>query len=787
MQTLALDLPVLLPSGPECDRCVSQLQERLRNLKGVESADVSGAKSTLQVAFDPDLVTISHIEDEAKRIGADLAVDVQHEAIELTDIDCPDCAASIERDVRRLPGVLWAGANFAAAQMYVEYRSDQTDVARICKVAQDHGIRACAVRRAGSGVHAAESPQSWLDANRRLLITTSAIILTSLAIASTVYLPLLVAPLSALAIVIGGTNTFRGAMAAVRSRSLDMNVLMAIAVVGAAAVGEWTEGAAVVALYSLGNLLQAGAMERTRRSIRGLLSLAPDTALVRKGGSEIEVGVRDLQPGDLLIVKAGERIPLDGEIVSGRSAINQAPITGESMPVDKEPGSTVFGGTLNGTGLLEVRVTRRYRDTTLAKIIHRVEEAQAQRAPTQQLIDRFARVYTPLVVALAVAVCLVPSVAVTLWHQFHSMPIPSGLWPGWFMKGLSLLIIACPCALVISTPVAIVTAIGNASRHGALVKGGAYLEAIGRLRVMVYDKTGTLTEARFQLMETAPFQGKSDVEVLQIAWALENRSEHPLAAAFAKFAPPNPPIVSAFESLPGLGAEGRIDDRVYLIGSPRLMEQSGVDLQFASAAMSRMEAAGATVVALAEGGCLIALFAISDAPRPEASETVRQLERLGIRTQAIVTGDNARVAGAVASAAGIRAVHAGLLPDEKLALLHEYRDRYGAVGMIGDGINDAPALASADVGFAMAVSGSDTAIETADVALMSSDLARVPYLVRLSRHMSSIIRQNIAFSLTTKLALVAIAVTIGLPLWLAVAGDVGVSLIVTLNALRLRS
>jgi Zn2+/Cd2+-exporting ATPase len=785
MQTFALDLPVLLPSGPECDRCVSRLQERLQLLKGVQSAAVSGVRSSLQIAFDPDLVTVSRIEEEARRIGADLAVDVQHETIELTDIDCPDCAASIERDVNRLPGVLWAGANFASAQMHVEFRPDRASLQQICRVASDHGIRACALPRPGSAADGPAKTPSWWDAHRRLIVTLSALALTGLGIAAGYGVPQIVAPLCAVAILVGGASTFRGAWASLRSRAMDMNVLMSIAVVGAAVVGEWTEGASVVALYSLGNLLQAGAMERTRRSIRGLLSLAPQVARVERGGSEVELSVQQVEAGDVFHVKAGDRIPLDGEVLVGRSAVNEAPITGESVPVEKIVGDTVFGGTLNGNGPLRVRVTRRYRDTTLARIIHRVEEAQAQRAPSQQLIDRFARVYTPIVVALSVAVCLLPSVAITAWDNIQGVPVPPDLWPAWFMKGLSLLIIACPCALVISTPVAIVTAIGNASRHGALIKGGAFLESIGRLRVMLFDKTGTLTQARFELTDTLALDGRPAEELLRIASALEKRSEHPLASAF----PEGESLrsVEDFESLPGMGARGRVDSRDYLVGSMRLMTRSGLDTVVASVDAERLEADGKTVVALAEEGRLVALFGIVDSPRTGAAAVVRELSALGIAEQAIVTGDNERVGCAVAKVAGISRVHAALLPDEKLGIVREYRQRVGAVGMVGDGINDAPALASADVGFAMAAAGSDTAIETADVALMGNDLERLPYLVNLSRKTARIIKQNIAFSLVTKVALIVAAVTAGLPLWLAVAGDVGVSLVVTLNALRLRS
>jgi Cd2+/Zn2+-exporting ATPase len=777
MSLRTLHVPVTVGSENDCRRCVTRLEEEALRLNGVLEASVSPDRSLLHVTFDPDQATLSGIEEQARRIGARIASETEHETIELRNLDCPDCAASIEKAVNRVPGVYWAGANFAAARMHVEFDPTSASLDRICKVVEAHGVGACPVRPASGAPESEGSPEPWLDRHRRAVVTAASVALTLAGAVLRPLSPTAATALLALTIVVGGWAIARSGWLALRARALDMNVLMTLAVAGAAAVGEWLEGAMVVALYSLGNLLQAGAMERTRQSIRRLVQLSPATARVRRDGRDTDIPVSEVRPGDLLFVRPGERVPADGEVFAGRSAVNQAPITGESLPVEKQAGDAVFAGTLNGSGALEVRATRAYRDTTLARIIHRVEEAQAQRAPTQQLIDRFARIYTPIVVALALAVAVVP-------------PLVSGAWAEWFLRGLSLLIIACPCALVVSTPVAIVTALGAASRMGALVKGGAYLEELGRVRALLFDKTGTLTTGAFSVVEVVPIAEWAAGEALAVAAAIEARSEHPLAAAFLAEARARGlavPDVEAFEAVPGMGARGRVAGRSWSVGNRSMMAAAGVPLEDADAALATLERAGRTAVVLAEEHRPVAVIALADTPRQGVAEVVRALRRLGVDRQAMVTGDHLASARAVSEQAGLDETHAALLPEQKLELVREYRELYSVVGMVGDGINDAPALAAASVGIAMGAAGNDTAIETADIALLGGDLSRLPALVALSRQTQAVIRQNIAFSLITKAALILAALTAGLPLWLAVFGDVGVSLIVTGNALRLRA
>ncbi len=782
--THTLELPVILPAGPDCERCVTRLRTALERVKGVSGASIDRRASTMRISYDPDLATLARIDQEAKRIGAEMAAQIDHQTIDLRDLDCPDCSASIEKAVTRLPGVLWAGANFAAAQMHVEYNRAETSLGAICRVVEGHGVRACPIgnssERRETDDSGAGDRLAWWRENRRLVNLGAVVLLTIIAWLAPVTAR---APVLLLAILLGVWLTALSGLRSIRARSLDMNVLMTLAVIGAAAIGDWWEAASVVTLFNLGNVLQAGAMERTRRSIRGLMNLSPKTARVLRSGGIAEISIERVLIDDSIMVKPGERISVDGEITKGASAVNEAPITGESMPRDKGPGDTVFAGTLNGNGALEIRATRAARDTTLARILHRVEEAQAQRAPAQQIIDRFARLYTPMVVLGAVVVAAAPPAILTATGH-------APMWSAWFLKGLALLIIACPCALVISTPVAIVTAIGSASKRGALIKGGVFLEQVGRLRAILYDKTGTLTYGKFRVEEVMPLNGHSESEILAIAAAVESHSEHPLAAAFEEanhaFNGHKHLQVEGFEAFSGMGASARVDGRRYFVGNARMMQSSGVSMDEAGGILSEHEARCKTVVALAVDARPIGIIVLGDTHRTEVNRTIQELEALGISYQAMITGDNAHSAATAAAAVGLSNWSARMLPDQKLEYVRETQRKYGPVGMIGDGINDAPALAAADVGIAMGAAGSDTAMETADIALMGDDLTRLPFLIRLSRRTTAIIRQNIAFSLATKLGLIAAAVTVGLPLWLAVAGDVGVSLLVTLNALRLR-
>jgi Cd2+/Zn2+-exporting ATPase len=577
-------------------------------------------------------------------------------------------------------------------------------------------------------------------------------------------------------------------MQSARAGRLDMNVLMSVSAIGAAVLGEWGEGAAVVVLFALGGALQSRTLERTRGAIRGLMALSPATASrVDAAGAETTVSVEALAVGDLVRVRPGERVPADGVVVEGISAVDQSPITGESMPADKAPGDDCFAGTVNGPGALLLRVSREAADSTLARVIHLVEEAQGSKAPAQQMVDRFAAIYTPAVIVGAVLLALGGAL---LTDDPRT----------WIYRALALLVIACPCALVISTPVSIVSAIGAASRRGILVKGGAALEAAGTAKVVAIDKTGTLTIGRPEVVEVVALPGGSTDagSVLAVAAAVEALSEHPLARAVTLEAREEGiavPIAEGFLASAGKGASARVGGRETVVGSIRLARDlglAGTEERPSPLAreMARLAEAGSTPLFVAAGdadGALrpLGAIAVADRLRPHAADAVRRMREVGITHVAVLTGDTRATGAAIARAVGADSVLAELLPEEKAAAVRDLRRRYGPVVMVGDGVNDAPALATADVGIAMGAAGTDVALETADIALMGDDLNGVAEALELSRRTSGVIRQNIGLSLVTKLVALVLAAFGFVNLWIAVAADMGTSLAVTLNGMRL--
>jgi Zn2+/Cd2+-exporting ATPase len=566
----------------------------------------------------------------------------------------------------------------------------------------------------------------------------------------------------------GAYHFARKGLYALKTLSLGINFLMSLAILGAIVIEEYVEAASLAFLFSLAELLEEFSVERARRSLRELIKLAPREARVRRNGKELLCPIEEIAVGEVCIVKPGERIALDGQVLSGSSFVNQAPITGESVPVEKRPGDEVFAGTINYDGYLEITVTKRAKDTTLARIIHLVEEAEAQKAPSERFVDRFARYYTPGVVLVALLVATVP--AIFFGAAFSE----------WFSRALALLVIACPCALLISTPVSIISAITSAARHGVLIKGGIYLEELGQIQTIVFDKTGTLTTGQLTVTDIIPTDSISPTEVLRIAAALERKSQHPIAQAIVRAyeerAAGEPlPDAQEFTSLTGQGVQAKLDGTLYRVGRLQLFNADG--LAFASQAK--------TVIGVGTPDRLLGLIALADSIRPQAHQTVQRLKDLGIDV-VMVTGDNEAAARAVAQHVGITHYHAGVFPDQKVHEIEHLRSEYGRVAMVGDGVNDAPALAAASVGIAMGAVGSDAALETAHVALMGDDLSKLPYLIELSRRTRRVIQQNIFFSILTKLTL-GLGVFPGyVTLVLAVlVGDMGASLAVTGNALRL--
>jgi Cd2+/Zn2+-exporting ATPase len=566
---------------------------------------------------------------------------------------------------------------------------------------------------------------------------------------------------------------------ALRRLRPDMNLLMTIAVLGAVAIGQWLEGATVAFLFAVSLALESWSVGRARRAVAALMDLSPEMARVLSvDGREEGVPAGQVPVGAHFVVHPGERIPLDGRVAGGTSDVNQAPITGESVPVPKAAGDEVFAGTINGDGALEVESTKPAEETTLAHIIRMVEEAQSRKAPAERWVERFARIYTPAVMGLALAAFVVPPLAGQAWD----------LWPVWAYRSLVLLVIACPCALVISTPVSIVAALTAAARRGVLIKGGLFLEAPARLRAVALDKTGTLTWGRPAVVEVVPLAGHDERELLERTGALEARSEHPLARAILAYAKDRGTAIRPaedFQILQGKGARGRFDGREYWLGSHRYLEQRGQETAEIRRRLEAMSEAGRTAVVVGTEDHVCGLIAVADEVRVESKAAVQALRDAGIRSVVMLTGDNRGTAEAIGRETGVDEIRAELLPAEKVAAVEQLVARHGRVAMIGDGVNDAPAMARATLAVAMGVAGSDAAIETADIALMSDDLSKLPWLIRHSRRTLRVIRQNIAFSLAVKAVFVGLALAGHASLWAAIAADMGASLLVISNGLRL--
>ncbi len=679
--------------------------------------------------------------------------------------------------VAGLEGVTAADINFVSGLLAVEYDAagDPREAVVALVRGTGHGVETL-------GAGAAEvPPPTWWEANR----TTLAMAVSGALIAAGLALHAFGAPavsstvMYALAILSGGTITWRRAFVSLKARMLDMNALMTIAVIGAAAIGQWQEGATVIFLFALGGWLESRSLARTRRSIRDLLTFEPELARVRRAGAEVLVAPADVWVGETLVVRPGERVALDGVIAGGSSAFDEAPVTGESLPVDKTVGDRVFAGSLNTSGLVEVEVAALSTDSTLSRIVFLVEEAQAAKAPSQQLVDRFSRWYTPTVVALAAFIAVVPPVAGPLLGQQW------GGFASWLYRSLVLLVISCPCALVISTPVAIVSAITRASRDGILVKGGAFLETAAKVRAIAFDKTGTLTLGTPEVVDIFAEEPR---DLLTLAASLEANSNHPLARAVAaeseRMGVSAVPVES-FEELPGRGVGGTIEGRHVRLVSPAFAVEIGDVPEAFTVWIDGAEESGRTVLVLVADGEALGCVAVADTVRPQAAPTAAALRASGIEHLVMLTGDNERTAAAVAADAGLTAHRARLLPADKTLAIHELGERYGVVAMVGDGVNDAPALAAADLGIAMGAAGSDTAVETADVALMRDDLSALPGFFDLGRRTVANIRQNVALSIVVKLVVLVLAVFGRATLWMAVFADTGVALIVIANGLRL--
>lgn len=768
---LSLEIMSYRVYGMDCGACAATIEKGLSKLKDIEEVKVNFSTGKMQVSATTAEALLP-IEKEIKKLGFSAESLNQKDNIKtfkIVGMDCSSCAKSIENHINTLPSVKSVNVNFSTGKMKIEHsNSVQEIISEVSKIGYQASLLG------NNQQHPVEQESKKFNDNTYVVL--SGVLLGFGFIGSFTGLPpLLSTILYAIAMVISGAKPVRSAFYAIKSRSLDMNVLMSAAAIGAAIIGEWFEGATVVWLFAIGNYLQNRSIERTRNSIRNLMDLAPAEAWIKEGTKISKVSVEEVSVGDIIVVKPGEKISLDGEIILGESSINQAPITGESIPVDKTIGDAVYAGTINEHGSLDIKVTKLAEDTTISKIIQLVEEAQEKKAPTEAFVDKFASIYTPIVFIVALVMIVLPPL------------LGLGAWGEWFYKGLELLVVACPCALVISTPVAIVSAIGNAAKNGVLIKGGTFLEKAGAITAIAFDKTGTLTEGKPKVTEIKTFND-SEEELLSIALTLEEYSTHPIAKSIVNHAN-DKGIISkngdSFKSIVGKGVQATIQEETYYAGNLKLFEDLQVSLENVFVHVQEIQSKGKSVVIIGTQQRIMGIIAVSDTIRETSATALNALKQSGVKQTVMLTGDNEGTAKLIASESNINRYFAELLPEDKVNAVRQLQNEGHKVAMVGDGINDAPALATADLGIAMGGAGTDTAMETADIILMADNLEKLPHTMKLSKKALRIIKQNIWFSIIIKVAALALIFPGYLTLWMAVLSDTGAALIVILNSIRL--
>ncbi|MDI1300957.1 MAG: heavy metal translocating P-type ATPase [bacterium] len=759
----------------DCPTEEALIRSKLAGLAGVAALEFNLMQRTLVVRHE--LPSLSPVEQALTAIGmnavrVDQALTGQTTKLSIAKMDCPTEEALIRNKLGTVAGV--AGLDFNLLQRTLSVRHADQVLPDVLAALQALGFEAQVMDTAEATSPTASpviTPTNWWPLGISLV--------TALAAEAAYWLHggnhWSVVVLALVAVFTGGLSTYKKGWLALKNRNLNMNALMSIAVTGAMLIGHWPEAAMVMVLFALAEVIEAKSLDRARNAIRGLLDLTPEQATVQQAdGTWREVSAKQIAIGSRVRVKPGERIALEGEVLEGRSTVNQAPITGESLPIEKAPGDTVFAGTINESGSFEYRVTAMASNSTLARIIHAVEAAQGSRAPTQRFVDQFARWYTPAVFGVAIAIALLP-------------PLFMGAeWLDWIYRALVLLVVACPCALVISTPVSIVSGLAAAARQGILIKGGVYLEEGRKLRWLALDKTGTITHGKPAQTDFVIWGNALASDSRSIAASLAARSDHPVSKAVAQAAQTDAVAlfdVAEFSALPGRGVQGQINGEVYHLGNHRMLEELGQCTPELEQRIAALEIKGKTVVMLVGAKGVHALFAVADTIKDSSRKAIAELHALGINTM-MLTGDNPHTAQAIAAQAGIDRAQGNLLPDDKLREVEQLA-RSGKVGMVGDGINDAPALARADIGFAMGAAGTDTAIETADVALMDDNLRKIPTFVRLSRATAQVLMQNIVLALGIKAVFLVLTFTGHATMWMAVFADMGASLLVVGNGLRL--
>jgi len=789
------------------DSCMEVINQAVSDEAGIVAVNLNTAQEQVVFDFDPDLID----ETEIAQLAGSLAPTLHRRWSTCTvrlgrqgGRGCESCALALENRVQHIEGVRRATASYMGGVLSVAYDDAFVTSDQLVQQLEQWGV-SVAPSAAELPIDKEPEPETrlgqaraWLTAER---VEAIAVVITFMAMMTGLIADLFLdrPTLSAVAYVVayisGGVFGVKAGLESVRNLTIDVDILMVLAAIGAALVGAAFEGAMLLFLFSLSNVLQNYALGRTRSAIQSLMALRPAEALVRRGSGSAIMPIEKIMVGDLVIVRPGERIPLDGTVIEGESSVNQASITGESLPVNKQVGDTVFASTINEQGGLTVRVTNLAKDSTIAKLIKLVEEAQSEKATTQRAIDKIEQYYS-------VAVILFTGLSIAIPVAFLDEAFSIA-----FYRGMTILVAASPCAVVISTPATVLSAIANGARRGVLFKGGAYVEQAATVKVVAFDKTGTLTEGKPQVTdvllmggpmeEVAPAHLEDDI--LALAAAVENRSEHPLAQAIVRAAGHRHlemPQATAFQASAGLGVRALVDQRAILVGNRRLLRQYvQIDLTEADKLVSRLHDQGKTAVLVAEitpegdstgpSGQVIGVIGIADVLRSDAARNIRELKRVGIQHVVMLTGDNEKVARAIADQVGVDEFYAGLMPDDKMAILKELKIRYGPVAMVGDGVNDAPALAMADIGIAMGAAGTDVALDTADIVLMADDLARIPYVIDLSRQTRKRLTQNLVFAFSVIFILVLAVFSVNLPLPMSVIGHEGSTVIVSLNGLRM--
>src|SRR5690625_3000827 len=788
------EMNVYRVQGFSCANCAGKFEKNVKKIPGVQDAKVNFGASKIDVFGS---ATVEELEKAGAFENLKVAKEKPKRRVEpmvikdknvyrVEGFSCANCAGKFEKNVKQIAGVEDAKVNFGASKIDVY---GNASVEELEKAGAFENLKVSPEKLANQTIQRVKDDTKAHKEEKTPFYKKHSTLLFAALLIAFGYLSrfvngednLVTSMLFVGSIVIGGYSLFKVGFQNLIRFDFDMKTLMTVAVIGAAIIGEWAEASIVVILFAISEALERFSMDRARQSIRLLMDIAPKEALVRRNGQELMIHVDDIAVGDIMIVKPGQKIAMDGVVVNGYSAINQAAITGESVPVAKTVDDEVFAGTLNEEGLLEVKITKLVEDTTIAKIIHLVEEAQGERAPAQAFVDKFAKYYTPIIMIIAALVAVVPPL------------LFDGSWETWVYQGLAVLVVGCPCALVISTPISIVSAIGNAAKKGVLIKGGVYLEGMGALKAIAFDKTGTLTKGVPVVTEFTVLNNKmNEKELLAIITALEYRSQHPLTSTIMKKAEEenisySDMLVEDFSSITGKGIKGIVNGMTYYIGSPKLFKElltTDFDKDLEQN-VTTLQNQGKTAMIIGTEKEILGIIAVADEVRESSKEIIQKLHQLGIKKTIMLTGDNKGTANAIGSDVGVSDIRANLMPQDKLDYIKQLRSEYGNVAMVGDGVNDAPALAASTVGIAMGGAGTDTALETADVALMGDDLRKLPFTVKLSRKSLNIIKANITFAIAIKFISLLLVIPGWLTLWIAILSDMGATLLVALNGLRL--